>query len=78
MPRVEVEYPAPRRLGGEASATRRVLADRLGDHVESITCSPSSEELFCVSVDGERVWCTDPGGRIDPFEAVAAVRSQLA
>lgn len=79
MAQVEIEYAAPRRLGGEATTTRRVLADWLGQrHDVEVSCSPSTEDCFCVSVDGDRVWCTDPGGRIDPFEAVAAVRSQLA
>lgn len=79
MPQVNIEYCAPCRLAGEATETRRVLADWLGQrHDLNVNCSPSAEELFCVSVDGDRVWCTDPDDRIDPFEAVAAVRSQLA
>jgi len=79
MAQVEIEYCAPRRLGGEATTTRRVLADWLGQrHDVEVSCSPSAEDCFCVSVDGDRVWCTDPSGRIDPFEAVAAVRSRLA
>jgi hypothetical protein len=78
MAQVEIEYPAPRRLGGEATTTRRVLAEWLGGrHDIEVNCSPSAEDLFCVSVDGDRVWCTDPDDRIDPFEAVAAVRSRL-
>ncbi|MFB6205664.1 MAG: Rdx family protein [Haloglomus sp.] len=79
MTLVEIEYCAPCRLGAEATATRRVIADWLGRrHDLEVTCSPLTENCFCVSVDGDRVWCTDPGDRIDPFEAVAAVRSRLA
>ena len=79
VPRVNTGCCAPCLLAAEPPETRRVLADWLGQrHDLNVSCSPSSEELFCVSVDGDRVWCTDPDDRIDPFEAVAAVRSQLA
>ena len=79
MVSIAVEYCAPCRLGEEAVATRRALADRLRkyDQVEAVSLSPSPEERFCVSVDGESVWCADPGEKIDPMEAVAAVRNRL-
>ena len=79
MVSISVEYCAPCRLGGEAVATRRALADRLRkyEEVEAVALVPSPEERFCVSVDGESVWCADPREGIDPMEAVDAVRSRL-
>lgn len=79
MVSIDVEYCAPCRLSQEAVRTRRALADYLGkyDDVEGVSLVPSEEEIFCVSVDGESVWSTEPNGRVDPMEAVAAVRSQL-
>jgi predicted Rdx family selenoprotein len=76
---IAVEYCTPCRLGEEAVATRRALADRLRkyDQIERVSLSPAPEEGFCVSVDGESVWCADPDEGIDPMEAVAAVRSRL-
>jgi len=80
MVSIAVEYCAPCRLGGEAVATRWVLADHLRTYedVESVSLQPSAEERFRVNVDGTSVWSADVGGDIDPMEAVAAVRSQLA
>ncbi|MES3518220.1 MAG: Rdx family protein [Natronomonas sp.] len=80
MTTVSVEYCAPCRAGGAAVETRRALTDHLRKYseVEEVTLTPSSEEVFCVSIDGERVWCSDPSDRVDPMEAVAAVRSQLS
>lgn len=80
MVRIDVEYCASCRVGEAAVATRRVLADRLREYheIEGVSLVPSGEETFRVTVDGERVWSTDPGDRVDPMEAVAAVRSRLS
>jgi predicted Rdx family selenoprotein len=80
MVRIAIEYCAPCRLGAEAVATQRVLSDHLRgyDEVEAVSLDPSGEEVFCVHVDDEPVWSADPDGRVDPMEAVAAVRSRLA
>jgi predicted Rdx family selenoprotein len=79
MVSIAVEYCAPCRLGEEAVATRRALADRLRkyDQVEAVSLSPSPEERFRICVDGESVWRVDPDEGIDPMEAVAAARSRL-
>lgn len=79
MVHVAIEYCAPRRLGNEAVTTQRVLADRLRkyDEIEQVSLSPTAEELFSVNVDGESVWSADPDGRVDPMEAVDAVRTRL-
>jgi predicted Rdx family selenoprotein len=77
--KIAVEYCTSRRIGTDAAQIRRVLSDRLRGHdeVDAVLLSPSPHEVFCVSIDDERVWCVDPGDRIDPMEAVAAVRSRL-
>lgn len=79
MVSVDVEYCAPCRLAGTAITTRRVLADRLRgyDEIESVRVEPTQEDVFCVSVEGDRIWSVDPRGRVDPMEAVGAVRSWL-
>jgi predicted Rdx family selenoprotein len=84
MSRIEIEYCGACRIGSKAVTTRRTLLSWLRerpdvDH-EDVTLRPSSEEdVFCVSVDGERVWCAnDPGRRVDAVAAVNAVRRQLA
>ena len=79
MVSIAVEYCAPCRLGEEAVATRRALADHLRkyDEIERVSLSPSSEERFRVSVDGESVWSASVEEPIDPMEAVAAVRTRL-
>jgi hypothetical protein len=76
---VDVEYCAPCRLAGTTMTTRRVLADRLReyDETESVRVEPTQEDVFCVSVDGDRISSVDPRGRVDPMEAVGAVRSWL-
>lgn len=80
MVEVTVEYCAPCRVSDDAVAAKRVLADRLRgyDNVDEVTLSPASDETFCVTVDDEAVWCVDPAARIDPIEAVEAVRAELA
>jgi hypothetical protein len=34
--------------------------------------------VFCVSVEGDRIWCTDPREWIDAMEAVTAARRRLS
>lgn len=82
MTEIEIRYCRPCRAGGQAAGTRRALLSRLRDHPsvdpDEVTLSPASEEVFCVAVDGERVWsAADPAGRVDPVAAVNAVRRRL-
>jgi len=79
MVRVDIEYCAPCRLAGTAVTTRRVLADRLRgyDEIEGVRVEPTQEEVFGVTVGGDRIWAVDPTDRVDPMEAVAAVRTWL-
>lgn len=80
MVRVSIEYCAPCRDGDDAVSTQRVLADRLRkyDEVEEVSLTPIEEDLFSVTVDGESVWSANGDGRVDPMEALAAVRSRLS
>lgn len=79
MVNVAIEYCAPCRVGGKAVTIKRTLADRLRkyDEIEHLTVTPTPEELFRVNVDGESVWSVAADDRVDPMEAVAAVRSRL-
>jgi len=79
MVSVDIEYCAPCGLAGTAVTTRRVLADRLGgyDEIESVRVEPTHEMVFGVSIRSDRIWTVDPTDRVDPMEAVAAVRTWL-
>lgn len=79
MVRVDIEYCAPCRIAGTAVTTQRVLADRLReyDEINDLRLKPTEEKVLSVRVDGDRIWSTDPRERIDPVEAVDAVRKWL-
>ena len=76
---IDIEYCVPCGLAGTAVTTRRVLVDRLGgyDEVEGVRVEPTHEMVFGVRVGGDRIWTVDPTDRVDPMEAVAAVRTWL-
>ncbi len=80
MAEIAIEYAAGERLWSEAETARRLIDAHLGDRpdVDRVTTSASRESVFCVSVEGDRIWCTDPGKWIDSMEAVSAVRRQLS
>lgn len=79
MVSVDIEYCAPCGLAGTAVTTRRVLADRLRgyDEIEGVRVEPTHEMVFGVRIGSDRIWTVDPADRIDPMEAVAAVRTWL-
>ncbi|MFB6118148.1 Rdx family protein [Halosegnis sp.] len=83
MASIEIEYCGRCRFGEQAATTRRVLLSWLRERpdvdAEQVTLSPATEDILCVAVDGERVWCaSEPGRRVDAVEAVNAVRRRLA
>ena len=80
MAEIAIEYAAGSRLRSEAQTARRLIDSYLGDRsdVDGITLSPSGDSVFCVSVEGDRIWCTNPGEWIDAMEAVAAARRRLS
>jgi predicted Rdx family selenoprotein len=80
MAEIAIEYAAGNRLRSEAETARRLIDAYLGDHpdVDRVTLAPSGESVFCVSVAGDRIWCTDPREWIDSMEAVTAARKRLA
>jgi predicted Rdx family selenoprotein len=80
MAEIAIEYAAGNRLRSEAETARRLIDAYLGDRpdVDRVTLSPSGESVFCVSVEGDRIWCTDPREWIDAMEAVTAARRQLS
>ncbi len=77
---IAIEYATGQRLWTEAETARRLIDAHLGDRpdVDEVTLSPSSESVFCVSVEGDRIWCTDPREWIDSMEAVTAARRRLS
>ena len=79
MAEIAIEYAAGSRLQPEAETARRLIDSYLGDRpdVDAVTLSPSSDSVFCVSVEGDRIWCTDPREWIDAMEAVMAARGRL-
>ncbi|ELZ29455.1 hypothetical protein C465_11808 [Halorubrum distributum JCM 9100] len=80
MAEIAIEYAAGDRLRSEAETARRLIDAYLGDRpdVDRVTLSPSGESVFCVSVEGDRIWCTDPREWIDSMEAVTAARRRLS
>ncbi|GAA0717694.1 putative Rdx family selenoprotein [Halorubrum trapanicum] len=80
MAEIAIEYAAGDRLRSEAETARRLIDAYLGDRpdVDRVTLSPSGESVFCVSVEGDRIWCTDPREWIDAMEAVTAARRRLS
>jgi predicted Rdx family selenoprotein len=80
MAEIAIEYAAGNRLRSEAETARRLIDAYLGDRpdVDRVTLSPSGESVFCVSVEGDRIWCTDPREWIDSMEAVTAARRRLS
>ncbi len=76
---IAIEYPTGKRLWSEAETARRLIDAHLGDRsdVDRVTLSPTAGSAFCVSVEGDRIWCTDPREWIDSMQAVSAVRRQL-
>lgn len=80
MTEIAIEYAAGDRLRSEAETARRLIDAYLGDRpdVDRVTLSPSSESVFCVSVEGDRIWCTDTREWIDSMEAVTAARRRLS
>jgi len=80
MAEIAIEYAAGSRLQPEAETARRLIDSYLGDRpdVDAVTLSPSSDSVFCVSVEGDRIWCTDPREWIDAMEAVTAARRRLS
>lgn len=80
MAEIAIEYASGNRLRSEAETARRLIDAYLGDRpdVDDVTLSPSGESVFCVSVEGDRIWCTDPREWIDAMEAVGAARSRLS
>jgi len=79
MAEIAIEYASGHHLRAEAETARRLIDAYLGDRsdVDTVTLSPSTESVFCVSVAGERVWCTNPGEWIDSMAAVTAARTRL-
>ena len=79
MAEIAIEYAAGDRLRSEAETARRLIDAYLGDRsdVDRVTLSPSGESVFCVSVEGDRIWCTDTREWIDAMKAVTVVRSRL-
>ena len=80
MAEIAIEYAPGNRLRSEAETARRLIDAYLGDRpdVDRVTLSPSGESVFCVSVEGDRIWCTDPREWIDSMEAVTAARRRLS
>ncbi|RLM68749.1 hypothetical protein [Halorubrum sp. Atlit-26R] len=80
MAEIAIEYAAGDRLRSEAETARRLIDAYLGDRpdVDRVTLSPSGESVFCVSVEGDRIWCTDPREWIDAMKAVTAARRRLS
>jgi predicted Rdx family selenoprotein len=80
MVEIAIEYATGDRLRSEAETARRLIDAYLGDRaeVDRVTLSPSTESVFCVSVEGDRIWCTDPREWIDSMEAVSAARRRLS
>ena len=80
MAEIAIEYAAGNRLRSEAETARRLIDAYLGDRpdVDRVTLSPSADSVFCVSVEGDRIWCTDPREWIDAMEAVTAARKRLS
>ena len=80
MAEIAIEYAAGSRLQSDAETARRLIDSYLGDRsdVDSVTLSPSNDSVFCVSVEGDRIWCTDPREWIDAMEAVTAARGRLS
>ena len=80
MAEIAIEYATGKHLWTEAETARRLIDAHLGDRpdVDDVVLSPSSESIFCVSVAGDRIWCTDPSKWIDSMGAVSAARRGLA
>ena len=80
MAEIAIEYAAGNHLRSEAETARRLIDAYLGDRpdVDRVTLSPSGDSVFCVSVEGDRIWCTDPREWIDAMEAVTAARRRLS
>ena len=80
MAEIAIEYAEGNRRRSEAETARRLIDAYLGDRpdVDRVTLSPSGESVFCVSVEGDRIWCTDPREWIDAMEAVTAARRRLS
>lgn len=80
MTEIAIEYAAGDRLRSEAETARRLIDAYLGDRsdVDRVTLSPSADSVFCVSVEGDRIWCTNPREWIDAMEAVTAARRRLS
>jgi predicted Rdx family selenoprotein len=80
MAQIAIEYATGSRLRSEAETARRLIDSYLGDRpdVDGVTLSPSADSVFCVSVEGDRIWCTNPGEWIDAMEAVGAARRRLS
>ncbi|MUW14162.1 hypothetical protein GJ633_05445 [Halorubrum sp. CBA1125] len=80
MADIAIEYAAGGQLQPEAETARRLIDSYLGDRsdVDEVTLAPSSDAVFCVSVEGDRIWCTDPREWIDAMEAVTAARRRLS
>jgi len=80
MAEIAIEYASGKRLRSEAETARRLIDAYLGDRsdVDRVTLSPSTESVFCVSVEGDRIWCTNPREWIDSMEAVTAARGRLS
>jgi predicted Rdx family selenoprotein len=80
MAEIAIEYAAGSRLQPEAETARRLIDSYLGDRsdVDGVTLRPSGDSVFCVSVEGDRIWCTDPREWIDAMAAVTAARRRLA
>jgi predicted Rdx family selenoprotein len=80
MAEIAIEYAAGNRLRPEAETARRLIDSYLGDRsdVDGVTLHPSSDSVFCVNVEGDRIWCTDPREWIDAMAAVTAARRKLS
>ena len=80
MAEIAIEYATGSRLQPEAETARRLIDSYLGDRsdVDAVTLAPSSDSVFCVSIEGDRIWCTDPREWIDSMEAVTAARRRLS
>ena len=80
MAEIAIEHANKPRLRAEAETARRLIDGHLGDRsdVDRVTTAAASDDAFCVSVEGDRIWCADTDGWIDAMAAVSAVRRQLA
>lgn len=79
MARLEVEFPVSYGMGETATELRELLVAQFAGRpdVDVVSLRPQVEPVVGIAVDGDRVWSIRAGERLDPREAVRAVRSRL-